>query len=124
MEFANRIKTLTPSATLAITALANELKAKGVDVIGLGAGEPDFNTPREIIDAAYKALLDGHTKYTPAGGLPELKNAICEKYSNEFLEPQLYSLIINSCVDSTNLRVKYPASAVFNAVSKIPFLAP
>ncbi len=83
MEFANRIKTLTPSATLAITALANELKAKGVDVIGLGAGEPDFNTPREIIDAAYKALLDGHTKYTPAGGLPELKNAICEKYSKD-----------------------------------------
>lgn len=83
MEFANRIKTLTPSATLAITALANELKAKGVDVIGLGAGEPDFNTPREIIDAASKALLDGHTKYTPAGGLPELKNAICEKYSKD-----------------------------------------
>lgn len=83
MEFANRIKTLKPSATLAITALANELKAKGVDVIGLGAGEPDFNTPREIIDAAYKALLDGHTKYTPAGGLPELKNAICEKYSKD-----------------------------------------
>lgn len=79
MDLANRTKTLSPSATLAITAKAKELKANGVDVIGLGAGEPDFNTPKHIIEAAYKALLDGKTKYTPSGGLEELKQAISEK---------------------------------------------
>lgn len=80
MELANRIKTLTPSATLAITALANELKGKGIDVIGLGAGEPDFNTPEYIIEAAYQAMIGGKTKYTPSGGLSELKQAIIDKF--------------------------------------------
>lgn len=80
MELADRIKSLTPSATLAITALANELKAKGVDVIGLGAGEPDFNTPEYIIEAAYQAMIGGKTKYTPSGGLGELKQAIIDKF--------------------------------------------
>lgn len=80
MELANRIKTLAPSATLAITALANELKGKGIDVIGLGVGEPDFNTPEHIIEAAYQALKEGKTKYTPSGGLLALKQAIIEKF--------------------------------------------
>lgn len=80
MELAKRVKTLTPSATLAITALANELKSKGIDVIGLGVGEPDFNTPQYIIEAAYQALKEGKTKYTPSGGLPELKQAIIDKF--------------------------------------------
>ncbi len=71
MDLAERTKTLTPSATLAITAKAKELKAQGVDVIGLGAGEPDFNTPEHIIDAAYHALNEGKTKYTATGGLPK-----------------------------------------------------
>ncbi|MEK9198061.1 pyridoxal phosphate-dependent aminotransferase [Ureibacillus sp. 179-F W5.1 NHS] len=80
---ANRVKTLTPSATLAITAKAKELKAQGIDVIGLGAGEPDFNTPKNILDAAAKSMYDGHTKYTPAGGLPALKQAIIEKLARD-----------------------------------------
>lgn len=80
MELAKRVKTLTPSATLAITALANELKSKGIDVIGLGVGEPDFNTPQYIIEAAYQALKEGKTKYTPSGGLSELKQAIIDKF--------------------------------------------
>lgn len=80
MELARRVQTLTPSSTLAITAMANALKAEGHDVIGLGAGEPDFNTPENILEAAQKAMYEGHTKYTPSGGIPALKEAIIKKY--------------------------------------------
>ncbi|WP_102345807.1 pyridoxal phosphate-dependent aminotransferase [Bacillus sp. Marseille-P3661] len=83
MKLASRVSALTPSTTLEITAKAKALKAEGHDVIGLGAGEPDFNTPQHIIDAATKAMNEGHTKYTPAGGLVELKEAIIEKFSND-----------------------------------------
>ncbi|MFD1360536.1 pyridoxal phosphate-dependent aminotransferase [Lentibacillus salinarum] len=83
MELANRVKTLTPSATLAITAKANELKGQGHDVIGLGAGEPDFNTPTYILDAAEEAMRNGLTKYTPSGGIPALKQAIIEKFARD-----------------------------------------
>ncbi|GGB33245.1 aminotransferase class I/II-fold pyridoxal phosphate-dependent enzyme [Virgibacillus dakarensis] len=83
MDLANRVKTLTPSSTLAITAKAKELKEQGYDVIGLGAGEPDFNTPSYIIDAAEKAMRDGLTKYTPSGGIPALKEAIAGKFKND-----------------------------------------
>jgi aspartate aminotransferase len=80
---ADRVTTLTPSSTLAITAKANELKAQGVDVIGLGAGEPDFNTPQNILDAAIDSMNKGLTKYTPAGGLPVLKKAIIDKLERD-----------------------------------------
>ena len=80
---ANRVKTLTPSATLAITAKAKELKAQGIDVIGLGAGEPDFNTPQNILDAAAKSMYEGFTKYTASGGLPALKQAIIDKLARD-----------------------------------------
>ena len=80
---ANRVNTLTPSSTLAITAKANELKAQGIDVIGLGAGEPDFNTPQNILDAAITSMNKGLTKYTPAGGLPVLKKAIIDKLQRD-----------------------------------------
>lgn len=80
MQLSNRVKTLTASPTLAITAKAKELKANGFDVIGLGAGEPDFNTPEYIRKAAQQAMEAGHTKYTPTGGIPELKEAIREKF--------------------------------------------
>lgn len=80
---ANRVKTLTPSSTLAITAKANELKAQGIDVIGLGAGEPDFNTPENILQAAKDSMDKGLTKYTPAGGLPALKQAIIAKLERD-----------------------------------------
>lgn len=79
MQLSKRASSLSPSATLEITAKAKALKAAGHDVIGLGAGEPDFNTPVHIIEAAYKSLLDGLTKYTPSSGLPELKDSIVEK---------------------------------------------
>ncbi|GGJ60627.1 aspartate aminotransferase [Anoxybacillus voinovskiensis] len=83
MKLAKRVSSLTPSTTLAITAKAKELKAKGYDVIGLGAGEPDFNTPQHIIDAAVNAMNEGHTKYTPSGGLATLKAEIVKKFQHD-----------------------------------------
>jgi aspartate aminotransferase len=83
MKLANRVKALTPSSTLAITAKANALKADGHDVIGLGAGEPDFNTPEHILEAAEQAMHAGHTKYTPSGGLKKLKQSICRKFEHD-----------------------------------------
>lgn len=83
MELAKRVQSLTPSSTLAITAMANALKAEGHDVIALGAGEPDFNTPQHILDAAEKAMREGQTNYTPSGGIPALKEAIVNKYQHD-----------------------------------------
>jgi aspartate aminotransferase len=72
-----------PSATMAVTAKARELVREGRDVIGLGAGEPDFDTPDNIKEAAIKAIHDGKTKYTDVDGIPELKDAICAKFQRE-----------------------------------------
>lgn len=83
MKLAERVATITPSSTLAITAKAGELAAQGFDVIGLGAGQPDFNTPDFIIDAAMEAVKAGHTKYTPTAGLPALKQAIITKLKRD-----------------------------------------
>lgn len=83
MQISDRIKNVTPSQTLAITAKSRELKAGGVDVIGLGAGEPDFSTPDEIIEKAYKAMKAGRTKYTAAAGIPELKSEIISKMDRD-----------------------------------------
>ncbi len=83
MQLSKKAGNITPSITLAITAKANELKSQGVDVVSFGAGEPDFNTPENIIQAAIKAMYDGKTKYTPAGGLLELKNTICSKFKKD-----------------------------------------
>ena len=69
-----------PSSTLAITAKAKELKAEGIDVVGFGAGEPDFNTPENINEAAIAAIKSGFTKYTPASGIAELKEAVSRKF--------------------------------------------
>ena len=80
---ADRATTLTPSLTLAIDAKAKKLKADGVDVAGFGAGEPDFDTPQHIKDAAIEALNAGFTKYTPSSGTPELRAAIAEKLKTE-----------------------------------------
>ncbi|MBE3553492.1 MAG: pyridoxal phosphate-dependent aminotransferase [Thermicanus sp.] len=83
VKLADRVLTLSPSPTLAITAKAKQLKAEGHDVISLGAGEPDFNTPAHIIEAAYEAMKEGKTKYTPSGGIPELKKAIQKKLAKD-----------------------------------------
>ena len=83
MQLSKKAGNMSPSITLAITAKANELKSQGVDVVSFGAGEPDFNTPENIIQAAIKAMHDGKTKYTPAGGILELKQTICEKFKKD-----------------------------------------
>jgi aspartate aminotransferase len=83
MKLAKRVSTLTPSTTLEITAKAKELKDAGHDVIGLGAGEPDFNTPAHILEAAKEAMDKGFTKYTPSGGLPALKKEIISKLERD-----------------------------------------
>ncbi|HIP42720.1 MAG TPA: aminotransferase class I/II-fold pyridoxal phosphate-dependent enzyme, partial [Aquifex aeolicus] len=82
-KLARRLSHLKPSATLLITAKAKELRAKGVDVIGFGAGEPDFDTPDFIKEACIKALKEGKTKYSPSAGIPELREAISEKLFKE-----------------------------------------
>jgi aspartate aminotransferase len=80
---ADSLSRIKPSATIAVTNKARELKAAGRDVIGLGAGEPDFDTPDNIKEAAIKAIRDGKTKYTAVDGIPELKAAIARKFRRE-----------------------------------------
>ena len=83
MELSRRVQAIKESPTLAVTARAARLKAEGRDIIGLGAGEPDFDTPQHIKDAAKKAIDGGFTKYTPVAGIPGLKKAIVEKFKRE-----------------------------------------
>ncbi len=83
MELSRRVQAIKESPTLAVTARAAKLKAEGRDIIGLSAGEPDFDTPQHIKDAAKKAIDSGFTKYTAVGGIPGLKKAIVEKFKRE-----------------------------------------
>ena len=78
-----KASSISPSPTLAISAKAKSMKAQGIDVIGFGAGEPDFDTPAHIKEAAVKALNEGFTKYTPASGTLALKEAVCRKFKRE-----------------------------------------
>ncbi len=80
---AARLKLIKPSPTLAVTTKAAELKRAGHNVIGLGAGEPDFPTPPHIVDAAIAAMRAGKTKYPPTEGIPELREAICRKLKRD-----------------------------------------
>ena len=79
----NSLKRIKPSPTIAVSQKARELKAAGKDVIGLGAGEPDFDTPENIKKAAIDAIKKGETKYTAVDGTPALKKAIVDKYKRE-----------------------------------------
>jgi aspartate aminotransferase len=83
MKLSYRISTIKPSPTLAITMKANALKAQGRDIIGFGAGEPDFDTPDHIKEAAIRAIREGFTKYTPVGGTDELKDAVIAKLQRD-----------------------------------------
>src|SRR5918994_5984861 len=80
---ADALSRVKPSATIAVSQKARELKAKGRDVIGLGAGEPDFDTPDNVKEAAIAAIRRGETKYPPVDGLPELKAAVAAKFARE-----------------------------------------
>jgi len=96
-KISKRAAALAPSLTLAIDSKAKQMKADGLDVVGFGAGEPDFDTPQHIKDAAAKALADGFTKYTPSSGIPELRQAIADKFKRENGLSYKTSQIIVSC---------------------------
>jgi aspartate aminotransferase len=96
-RISHRAASLSPSLTLAIDAKAKQMKAEGQDVVGFGAGEPDFDTPQHIKDAAAKALAAGFTKYTPSSGIPELRQAIADKFKRENGLTYKPSQIIVSC---------------------------
>ncbi len=97
MFLSKRAKLITSSPTLAITARAKAMRAEGIDVIGFGAGEPDFDTPSHIKEAAKRALDEGFTKYTPVSGIEELREAICQKLKRENGLDYRTSEIIVSC---------------------------
>jgi aspartate aminotransferase len=97
MKLSTRLSSITPSLTLQITAKAKELQAKGEDVVSFGAGEPDFDTPDYIKQAAIDALKRGMTKYTVESGIIELKNAIVEKFKNENNIEYVANQVIVSC---------------------------
>jgi aspartate aminotransferase len=96
-RISQRAASLSPSLTLAIDAKAKQLKAEGQDVVGFGTGQPDFDTPQHIKDAAAQALADGFTKYTPSSGIPELRKAIAEKFQRENHLAYKPSQVIVSC---------------------------
>src|SRR5256714_13395752 len=96
-KISRRASALSPSLTLAIDSKAKQMKADGQDVVGFGAGEPDFDTPQHIKDAAIKALAEGFTKYTPSAGIPELRQAIADKFKRENGLSYKPSQIIVSC---------------------------
>ncbi|MGE4282896.1 MAG: pyridoxal phosphate-dependent aminotransferase [Clostridia bacterium] len=83
LELSQKGLSISPSSTLAIDAKFKGMKAKGIDVVGFGAGEPDFDTPQHIKDAAIKAINEGFTKYTAAAGMPQLKEAVCRKFQRD-----------------------------------------
>ena len=83
LKLSSKLAQVKPSPTMAVTALAADLRAQGRDVIGLGAGEPDFDTPDHIKNAAIEAINNGQTKYTAVDGIAELKNAIAGKFKND-----------------------------------------
>ena len=83
IKLASRVRRIKPSPTLAVTAKANQLRLEGVDVVNLAAGEPDFDTPEHIKQAAYEAIQSGKTKYTPVGGNNSLKSAIAQKFARD-----------------------------------------
>ena len=97
MKIANRMENLSPSVTMAITALGRELKAQGKDIISFSAGEPDFDTPEIIKQAAIKAITDGHTKYTAVEGITQTKQAIINKLKKDHnLEYNLDHIVISN----------------------------
>lgn len=97
MKLSKNISSLEPSPTLSLTARAKEMKSKGRDIVGFGAGEPDFDTPIFIKEAAKKAIDEGFTKYTPASGIGELKKAVIEKFKRDNNLYYQLSEIIISC---------------------------
>ena len=102
IKLSQRVQAVKPSPTLAITARAAELRSAGKDVIGLGAGEPDFDTPEHIKEAAIQAIHDGKTKYTPVDGTAELKQAVIDKFRRDNGHEYSSDQILVSCGGKQN----------------------
>jgi aspartate aminotransferase len=92
--FADRVERVEPSATLAISNAAAELEADGIDVVDLSVGEPDFPTPENVVDAGKQAIDEGYTGYAPSDGIPELKEAIAEKFDDDGLDYATDEIIV------------------------------
>src|ERR1044072_3295252 len=121
-KISKRAASLSPSLTLAIDSKAKQMKAEGQDVVGFGAGEPDFDTPQHIKDAAAKALAAGFTKYTPSSGIPELREAIAAKVKKDndltYKPPQIivsnagkpscYDVILATCQEGDEVIIPSP----------------
>ena len=122
MELSERLNRLSPSETLAMSQKSNELKAQGVDVINLSVGEPDFNTPEHIKEAAKKAIDENYSRYSPVAGYPALRNAIVAKLKNEngidFSAAQI------SCANGAKQSVCNTIMALVNAGDEVIIPAP
>ncbi|MBC7326075.1 MAG: aminotransferase class I/II-fold pyridoxal phosphate-dependent enzyme, partial [Moorella sp. (in: Bacteria)] len=96
MELARRAAGISPSPTLAIDAQAKAMKARGIQVINFSAGEPDFDTPEHIKQAAIDALKAGFTRYTPVAGIPELRQAVCDSLKKRGLSYEPADIVVSS----------------------------
>jgi len=122
MQFSKKALAISPSLTLKITAMAKEMKANGQDVVGFGAGEPDFDTPEHIKQAAVRALEMGFTKYTPASGMNELKSAICAFQKRENgLEYENSQIIVSNGAKHSLFNV---CQAILNPGDEVIIIAP
>ncbi|MBX0324527.1 pyridoxal phosphate-dependent aminotransferase [Halomicroarcula sp. F13] len=133
MDFASRVERVEPSATLAISNKAAELEAEGKDVVDLSVGEPDFDTPENIKDAAKDAMDAGHTGYTPSNGIPELKNALVDKLHDDGLtqyeaenlivtpggKQALYEIFQTVIDDGDEVALLDPAWVSYEAMAKL-----
>ena len=131
MKLAKRIDRIQPSATLAMTSKAAELRAQGKDVLNMSVGEPDFNTPSNIISAAIDAMNNGHTRYTPGGGTKELKQAIQKKLQrdnnihyelNEIIYPLVESIHFTMHAKPFLLHIGYPFQILYQLLELHLFL--
>ena len=122
MELSKRVQAIKPSPTLAVTARAASLKAEGKDIIGLGAGEPDFDTPQHIKDAGIAAINNGQTKYTAVGGTPALKQAVIAKFKRDNGLEYTAKQILVSCGGKQSLFNL--ALAVINPGDEVVITAP
>lgn len=122
MELSAKYKSVSPSSTLAIDSKYKAMKKAGEDVVGFGAGEPDFDTPSHIKEAAIKAINDGFTKYTPASGTLDLKKAICEKFKRENgLEYGVENIVVSNGAKHSLLNA---LGALLNPGDEVIFSAP
>ena len=122
MELSRKYKSISPSSTLMIDSKYKAMKALGEDVVGFGAGEPDFDTPDHIKEAAIKAIKDGVTKYTPASGTLELKKAICNKFKEENgLDYEVSNIVVSNGAKHSLLNA---IGALVNPGDEVIFSAP